>query len=42
MEYSKDEFKFFERAKVTFTCNSCLQSPPIDAIDTRELSRDIT
>ena len=42
MGYSKDEFKFLERANVTFTCYSCLQSPPIDAIDTKELSRDIT
>ena len=42
MGFSKDEFKFLERKKVTFTCNSCLQSPPIDAIDTKELSRDIT
>ena len=42
MGYSKDEFKFLERANMTFTCSSCLQSPPIDAIDTKELSRDIT
>ena len=42
MGYSKDEFKFLERANVTFTCNSCLESPQIDAIDTKELSRDIT
>ena len=27
---------------MTFTCNSCRRSPPIDAIDTKELSRDIT
>ena len=42
MGYSKDEFKFLERANVTFSCNSCLQNPPIDAIDTKELSRDVT
>ena len=27
---------------MTFTRNSCLQSPPIDTIDTKELSRYIT
>ena len=42
MGYSKDELKFLERSNVTFTFNCCLQSPPIDAIDTKELSKDIT
>ena len=39
MGYSKDEFKFLERANVTFTCNCCPQSPPIDAIDTNEIEQ---